>query len=85
VKVFFIGDIIGKPGRQAVKALLSKSLEREKFDLILANGENAAGGFGITPGLLMNWLRMELTSLPRATISGTGKRLLIFWKKRIFF
>ena len=49
MKVIFIGDIVGKPGRKAVKALLPRSFEEESIDLILANGENAAGGFGITP------------------------------------
>ncbi len=49
IKLFFIGDIIGRPGRQAVASLLP-SLQREHaFDLVIANGENAAGGFGLTP------------------------------------
>jgi metallophosphoesterase (TIGR00282 family) len=49
LKVLFIGDIVGKSGRKAIKAILPEFLAKEKFDLILANGENAAGGFGITP------------------------------------
>ena len=48
MKILFIGDIVGKPGRQAVKALLPNLVSRYKIDVVVANGENAAGGFGIT-------------------------------------
>ncbi|MBI3592729.1 MAG: TIGR00282 family metallophosphoesterase [Nitrospirae bacterium] len=48
MKVLFIGDIVGKIGRQAVKALLPNIITRYKIDMVIANGENAAGGFGIT-------------------------------------
>jgi metallophosphoesterase (TIGR00282 family) len=43
-----IGDIIGKPGRQAVRALVPGLREEYSIDLVIANGENTAGGFGIT-------------------------------------
>lgn len=48
MKVLFIGDIVGKIGRQAVKNLLPNLVNRYKIDMVIANGENAAGGFGIT-------------------------------------
>ncbi|MDP2167341.1 MAG: TIGR00282 family metallophosphoesterase [Thermodesulfovibrionales bacterium] len=48
MKVLFIGDIVGRAGRVAVKALLCSLSERHKIDFVIANGENAAGGFGIT-------------------------------------
>lgn len=48
MKVLFIGDIVGTIGRAAVKALLPALLDRYKIDFVIANGENAAGGFGIT-------------------------------------
>lgn len=48
MKVLFIGDIIGKPGRQAVKNLLPGLVNEHKIDFVIANGENAAAGFGIT-------------------------------------
>ena len=48
MKVLFIGDVVGGPGRAAVKALLPRIIERYKTDFVIANGENAAGGFGIT-------------------------------------
>ncbi len=48
MKILFIGDIVGRVGRQATRALLPKISERYKIDFVIANGENAAGGFGIT-------------------------------------
>jgi hypothetical protein len=49
VKLLFIGDIVGQPGRRAVKELLPKLRERHTLDFVIANGENSAGGSGITP------------------------------------
>ena len=46
MQVLFIGDIFAKPGLKVTKAFLE--LERDNYDFIIANGENAAGGFGIT-------------------------------------
>ncbi|MBP1751634.1 MAG: metallophosphoesterase [Geobacteraceae bacterium] len=48
VKILFISDIVGKPGRQAVSSELHRIVDRHSIDLVSANGENAAGGFGIT-------------------------------------
>jgi 2',3'-cyclic-nucleotide 2'-phosphodiesterase len=48
VKVLFIGDIIGEPGRKMVRARMRGLTEEYAPDLVIANGENAAGGFGIT-------------------------------------
>jgi len=49
MKILFIGDIVGSPGREAIKKLLPE-LEREyRLDFVIANAENAAGGSGITP------------------------------------
>ena len=48
MKLLFIGDIVGTVGRAAVKGLLPVLRDRYKIDFVVANGENAAGGFGIT-------------------------------------
>jgi metallophosphoesterase (TIGR00282 family) len=48
MKALFIGDIVGKTGRTATKSLLPAIIARYKIDFVVANGENAAGGFGIT-------------------------------------
>lgn len=49
VKILFIGDIVGAPGREAVKVLVPRLRQRHGLDAVVANGENAAGGSGITP------------------------------------
>jgi hypothetical protein len=49
VKILFIGDIVGEPGRRAVKTLLPELREKHALDFVIANGENSAGGNGITP------------------------------------
>jgi len=49
VKLLFIGDIVGEPGRRAVKTLLPKLRDQHLLDFVIANGENSAGGSGITP------------------------------------
>jgi 2',3'-cyclic-nucleotide 2'-phosphodiesterase len=49
VKLLFIGDIVGQPGRRAVKELLPGLREEHALDFVIANGENSAGGSGITP------------------------------------
>ncbi len=48
MNLLFIGDIFGRPGRQAVKRLLPALIEAEQVDFVVANGENAAGGKGLT-------------------------------------
>ncbi len=48
VSILFIGDIIGKPGRQALSRELHRLVDRHNVDIVIANGENAAGGFGLT-------------------------------------
>jgi metallophosphoesterase (TIGR00282 family) len=44
-----VGDVVGKPGRKATSVLLPELREKHSIDLIVANGENAAGGIGLTP------------------------------------
>lgn len=48
MRILFIGDIVGKPGRRAVHALVPGLRIEHNVGLVVANGENAAGGFGIT-------------------------------------
>lgn len=51
MRILFIGDIFGRPGRTIVKDRLPGLVRDRKIDLIIANGENSAAGFGITPAL----------------------------------
>ncbi|MFA5112598.1 MAG: TIGR00282 family metallophosphoesterase [Desulfobaccales bacterium] len=49
MNILFIGDIVGAPGRRAVEELLPWAIDHYFIDLVVANGENASGGLGITP------------------------------------
>lgn len=48
MRVFFIGDVVGKPGLRILSKFIPEYKKENKYDLICVNGENAAGGFGIT-------------------------------------
>ena len=63
MKILFIGDIFGHPGRRIVKELLPTLVGEYDPDLVLANGENAAAGFGITPPLVEELLDMGIAVL----------------------
>jgi 2',3'-cyclic-nucleotide 2'-phosphodiesterase len=49
LRILFIGDIFGRPGRTIVREHLASLMKEHAVDLCIANGENAAGGFGLTP------------------------------------
>jgi metallophosphoesterase (TIGR00282 family) len=48
LKLLFVGDIVGRPGRYALTHALGRLVDRHCVDLVIANGENAAAGFGLT-------------------------------------
>lgn len=48
MKLLFVGDIVGRPGRYALTHALGRLVDRHCVDLVIANGENAAAGFGLT-------------------------------------
>lgn len=51
MRVLFVGDVVGRPGRDAVQALLPGLRAETAADLVIVNGENAAGGAGLTAAL----------------------------------
>lgn len=52
MRIAFFGDVVGKPGRRALAEVVPKLRAEKKVDLVLANVENAAHGFGITPSII---------------------------------
>jgi 2',3'-cyclic-nucleotide 2'-phosphodiesterase len=52
MKILFIGDIVGKPGRRAVRELLPGIVEESRIDFVIANCENSAAGFGVTADIV---------------------------------
>jgi len=63
VKVLFIGDIIGSPGRRVVNNLIPAIVSEHKIDMVIANCENAAGGFGVTRGIVDELYRNKISVL----------------------
>ncbi len=59
-KILFIGDIVGRPGRLAIRHLLPTLVGNLLPDLVIANGENAAGGFGITSDIADELEKMQI-------------------------
>jgi metallophosphoesterase (TIGR00282 family) len=57
LRILFLGDIVGEPGRKAVIEQLPVLKQKESLDFIIVNGENAAGGKGITPKIAIDLLR----------------------------
>src|ERR671931_1842694 len=65
VRLLFIGDIVGRPGRELVRRGTAALVERHRIDLVIANAENAAAGFGITREIgdqLLDWGVEVMTS-----------------------
>jgi metallophosphoesterase (TIGR00282 family) len=57
LRILFLGDIVGEPGRKAVTEQLPILKQEEALDFIIVNGENSAGGKGITPKIAIDLLR----------------------------
>jgi metallophosphoesterase (TIGR00282 family) len=63
VNILFIADIVGKPGRAAVEATLAQMRAERPIHFIIANCENAAGGFGVTPEIARQLLDLGIDVL----------------------
>lgn len=61
--MLFLGDVFGKPGRQAVQRLVPRLIVREAIDLVVANAENSAAGIGVTPDSADELLAAEVDLL----------------------
>lgn len=57
IRILFLGDVVGEPGRKAVISQLPLLKQSEGLDFIIVNGENSAGGRGITPKISIDLLR----------------------------
>ncbi|WP_297056969.1 YmdB family metallophosphoesterase, partial [Thermosulfurimonas sp.] len=63
MRVLFLGDIVGNPGRRAVRAFLPGLRQEYQPDFILANAENAAGGYGLTEKIAQELFSLGLDLL----------------------
>lgn len=63
MKILFIGDIFGSPGRRIVADHVGDIVASQQIDLVIANVENAAGGFGVTPAIAEDLLALGIDVL----------------------
>ncbi len=82
VKILYIGDIFGRPGRRIVKESLPAIVREHAPDLILANGENAAAGFGITPSLVEELLDLGISVLTSGNHIWDKKEIVTYMAER---
>src|ERR1700742_5336579 len=78
MKILFLGDIIGKPGRDAVAAELPGLRTRLKPDLVIANGENAAGGFGLTRAIAEEFFALGIDVITTGNHWADQKEILTY-------
>lgn len=76
MRVLFIGDIVGSPGREIVRERLADLVSQRQIDLVIANGENSASGFGITPRLADELLRMGVDVITGGNHSWDRREIL---------
>ena len=78
MKVLFIGDIVGSPGRKAVKQYIGEIKKEYGFDYCIANGENAAGGSGITYVIAQELYKCGIDSITMGNHTWSKKEILNF-------
>lgn len=81
MKILFLGDIIGKPGRDAVAAELPALKARLRPDLVIANGENAAHGFGLTRLIADEFFAMGIDVISTGNHWADQKEILTYIDK----
>jgi len=78
MRVLFIGDIVGSPGREIVRERLADLVAQKRIDLVVANGENAASGFGITPKIVEELLKTGVEVISGGNHSWDRREILEF-------
>ena len=78
MRLLFLGDIVGRPGRQAVIEALPALRRRYALDFVAINGENAAGGFGITEAIYQEFLDAGADAVTGGNHSWDQKEALVF-------
>ncbi|MEI9888642.1 MAG: TIGR00282 family metallophosphoesterase [Rhizomicrobium sp.] len=78
MRILFLGDIIGKPGRDVVAAELPRLKDSLDLDLVIANGENAAGGFGLTHAIARDFFAVGIDVITTGNHWADQKEILSF-------
>lgn len=83
MRILFIGDILGHPGRRIVKETLPRLRDELQPDLVLANAENAAAGFGITPALVEELLDLGIAVLTSGNHIWDKKEIYPYFRDQV--
>ena len=78
MRILFIGDVVGRSGRDAIVEHLPKAIADWKIDLAVVNGENAAGGFGITEAIYNDFIDAGADAVTLGNHSWNQKEALVF-------
>jgi metallophosphoesterase (TIGR00282 family) len=81
MRILFIGDIVGKAGRRAIDGVLEKVISDHAIEFTVANGENAAGGMGITPAIAIEILNQGVDVLTSGNHIWAKKEIIPFLKE----
>ena len=82
MRLLFLGDIVGRPGRNAVTEHLPGLRERWRLDCVIINGENAAGGFGITEAICDEVLAAGADAITLGNHSWDQREALVFIERQ---
>jgi metallophosphoesterase (TIGR00282 family) len=82
MRLLFLGDVVGRSGRRAVLEELPRLRERYKLDFVVVNGENAAGGFGITEAILLELLDAGADVVTLGNHAFDQKEALVFIERQ---
>jgi metallophosphoesterase (TIGR00282 family) len=82
MRLLFLGDVVGRAGRKAVVEGLPKLIARYKLDFVVVNGENAAGGFGITEALLRDLLDAGADAVTLGNHAFDQREALVFIERQ---
>ena len=78
MRILFIGDIVGSPGREIVRERLADLVSQKGIDLVIANGENSASGFGITPKIVEELLKCGIEVISGGNHSWDRREIMEF-------
>ncbi|MGH6960211.1 MAG: TIGR00282 family metallophosphoesterase [Dongiaceae bacterium] len=82
MRILFIGDIFGRPGRRLLADHLADVVQNKQIDLVLANGENAAAGFGITPSLADDLFKLGIEVITTGNHVWDKKEILPYFQSQ---
>lgn len=81
MNILFIGDIMGEPGRRVIMKRLSTLVAQHQVNVVIGNGENVAGGFGITPDLADDLFDLGFSALTLGNHAWDKKEIIPYINK----